>query len=52
MGLGPIIVESNDDLLLTLTYFMTMSNLVSGALKLGPFICIIHQTKTCNNKAK
>ena len=41
MGLGPIIVYSNDDLLLTLTYIMTMSNLVSYALKLGLFICII-----------
>ena len=41
MGLGPIIVYSDDDLLLTLTYIMAMSNLVSYALKLGPFICII-----------
>ena len=35
LGLGPIIVRSNDDPRLTMTYFTAMSNLVPHAFILG-----------------
>ena len=38
LGLGPIIVCSNDDPRLTLTYFMTRSNLVSYAFIWGKLL--------------
>ena len=46
--LWPIVVYSNDDLGLTLTYFAAKSNFVPYAFKLGKSMCIIHQTKTCS----
>ena len=47
-GLGPIVVYSNDDLGLTMTYFAAESNLAPYAFKLGKGICIMHQSKICS----